>query len=266
MTRPLVFGRRVIALALALAASLAAGCPGPSFEHFGPATRAGAPRAPAPMDATGPAEALPPPRLEVEPPRPVVGWLPHASVLAHEALPGGAHRLLLRTEEDEEVRVVYALGGGRALPVAPGAAVRVRYYPARPAEGHRGDALVLADTDGEALALIVRYDGLPAGVLPGEMRVERGGADHEAYVDVHRTASLCLARVEHSELGLASEGGWTWVPPGRVAPVTVAGRHFDFIVYDASRPLGQSCGPDDPSHLSWALLRAAAGAGAGPAP
>ena len=128
--------------------------------------------------------------------------------------------------------------------------------PQAGADGHRGDALVLADTDGQALGLIVRYDGLPDGVLPGETRVERGGSDREAYVDVRRTPSLCLARLVHSELGLVSDGGWTWVAPGRVAPTTVAGQRFDFIVYDASRPLDAGCGPDDPSHLSWALIRA----------
>src|SRR5690606_33185644 len=138
-------------------------------EHYGPATRAGAPTAPVPIGpAARRAEALPPPELEVVPPRPVVGWPPHARVLAPRALAGGAHLLVARTEEDATVRIVYALGGGRRLPVAPGEDVRLRYSPPRATEGHRGDALVIADADGAALALVVRYDGLPDGVLPGE--------------------------------------------------------------------------------------------------
>jgi len=246
---------RRAALALALA-WWCTGCPGPTFDHAGPASKEGARSAPDP-EAHVMSRGLPPPRLQVVPARPIVGWLAPSQVTRHTAAPGGGMRLELRTQEDERVIIAYDLGDGRAFPVTRGDEVLVRYFPT-PSGRTRGDALVLADSEGRALAIVARWDGLPPGVLPGEARIARSEqADRVAYVEVRRTPSLCLARTEHADLELATEARSFYVPPGGERRVVLQGATFDLLAYDASRPLEGDCGVEDPSHTSWALLATA---------
>ena len=211
--------------------------------------------------------ALPPPRLEVVPPAPIVGWLAPAVVTAHARLGAdGPWRLDLRTDAGADVAVTYDLGAGRPLPVAGGDAVAVRYFAdaspgSSPSVEHRSAgaatprALVVATRRGQALAVLTVSGGLPGGVLPGGASVRRGDTpDRVAYTEVRRLASLCLARIEHSDLALVSDEAAVWVAPGGVARVSLAGSPFDLIAYDASRLVDERCAADDPSHTSWALV------------
>lgn len=235
-------------LALAL---FAVACPAAPFSHDGPTTRPGAPAAP--TTATTLPRAMPPPRLDVTPAGPLVGGLVDATVLAHTPAGGGAQRLTLATAEGD-VEITYALGGDLRLSVEVAAHLRVRYYPARDAIG--GSALVVAASDGRALGVITRRDGLPSGVLPGGARVElRDAPGHLAYTEVSRVGSQCLIRVERFDLALTtSDEATRWVPPGGVQRVTIANTPFDLVAYDASRLVDATCRGEDPTHTSWALL------------
>ena len=239
---------------LAIACGLGA-CSPAMFTYAGPTTLSGLPPGPV---APGPlARALPEPRLEVTPARPLERWLAPVRVEEHVALAGTtAHRLALLTEDGTPVQVTYDVGAGREIPVAPGDALTMRYYPPRD-DGHGGAALVVATARGRALAFVVLDDGLPPGVLPGGAQIGlREAADHAVYTEVRRLANLCLARIEHDDLALTTEDATTWVSPGTVRRVTIAETAFDLVVFDASRPVDDRCGALDLVHTSWALVAA----------
>ena len=248
--------RRVLGTWLALGAvALLAACGPATFTWAGPEILAGVPVGPV---APGPlARALPEPRLEVVPGRPLEGWLAPVEVAEHAAIPGTtAHRMLLRTQDGATVRVAYDVGARRTIPVAVGEAAAMRYYPPRE-DGRSGGALVVATPRGRALAFLVVDGGLPSGVLPGGATIGlRDAADHATYTEVRRLANLCLARIEHDDLALTTEDATTWVSPGTVRRVTIAETAFDLVVFDASRPVDDRCGALDLVHTSWALVAA----------
>jgi len=207
------------------------------------------------------ARALPQPRLEVVPARPLVGWLAKVRVTEHAPLPGTtAHRMVVKAEDGALVRVVYDVGAGRRVPAAVGADIALRYYPPRD-DGTGGAALVAATPRGRALAFLVIDDGLPAGVLPGGATVAlRDAGDHAAYTEVRRLPSLCVARVEHEDVAFTTEEATVWVSPGTARRVQVAATPFDLVVFDASRALDERCPGERLGHLSWALVALGDGA------
>ncbi len=245
--------------ALLLGSLVFAACPTSSFRYGGDSRRPGKLTQGAPGAGAALLEALPAPRVEVTPERPLVGWLARCEVVAHAPLGGGGFRLDLRTEEGKEVTVRYELGAGRRLALEAGDAARVRYYPSRPKGDPRSSALVVAAGDGRALGIVVRHDGLPGGVLPGGARVAAArGSDKLVYTEVRQLPSLCVARIAHHAMVLTTEESTTYIPPGGAARVTIARTPFLLVAYDASRLADERCRGvgQDPSHLSYALLLA----------
>jgi len=250
-----------------LTAALAlVGCGSVAFDWTGPEERAGEPVEAVP---SGPlTRALPAPELEVRPARPLIGWLAPVTVVAHTPSPARrGYHLVLETSEGERVEIHYALDGTRALPVKPGEALAVRYFgpdsPALPPTVGTGppalrpkpSALVVASPTGQAIAIVTLRGGLPPGILPGGAEIQRADTpDHLAYTEVRRLPSLCLARIEHADLGLATEDATVWVSPGALRRVSLAATPFDLIAFDASRLTDERCAADDPTHTSWVLL------------
>ncbi len=172
----------------------------------------------------------------------------------HQAVrPDGTTHLSLSLVDGPAAVVRYRLRAGERLPVAAGDTIKVRTY-----RSAAGEAIVVATEVGRLIAVVVRDDGLPTGVLPTDLSV--GGAFEASqlvYTESRRLANLCQAVLEHHTVFVETRRGVTRAAPGASADVVIDGGNYRLLAFDASRLVDGRCSDADPSHVSWALLKQA---------